>query len=848
MKTHALLSLLTKEQIVRIARRLELNTTGRDKASLQRAVSSKLGREAGDAQTAVGYLADELTGEQLKRILGNTEWDGATTTYVPCRLSKLSVDKARDLLVKLCVAEQEGDVGAIDKLARSRNFGEFLEPDETFDSDLETEDAWLAEDYEEDEEEESDDEGDDASDGGAPYSFEIGDDALEEDEAEWERSPTLFAGPGAPRYAGLSYASRPLFDHQQRSMAKLRAWLAGPDRSGILCLPTGSGKTRTAAAFALRELIGAQSGVLWLAHRHELVNQAVSAFVAAGDEAGRSFAVGRYEAGARKTSSPVDVLVASIQTLAYGDLRQVGKAVKLVRQPRLLIVDECHHAVARTWMRVIQALTRRIPGLKVLGLTATPTRTAASERPALAALFGGLIHTELPLPLINEGILARPELTIVSTGRSYEASAEDRRAFVRFKELSPALIRRLGDDRVRNELVANHVVDPRESWGQSLVYAATVAQAQQINSFIARTRSTAFLSGGSPEQERRRVIDAFASGRLHTLVSVDLFTEGTDLPGVDSIFIARPTKSAILFQQMVGRGLRGPRVGGTETCRIVGFNDDVIGLLESQLSGRSSSLAPRQELEEVLGAAPRPMAPPPKKSRLALPLRVMPVVAAQQERLAGWWELALESEQLCLPVFDGQQAYLNDAITAAHNGVGPSPETAETSLGQFLAQVVARRPRRAVYREITAATADEVTQVKEGITQAPPAPTAQPEPAVTPPPVAAPPMPQTQPAAPSTPSHPPESTAEAAPSAHARPRRSVVSVIADDNRARVVVPAGVILSGLLTGPVGAVLTGAAALITAARAAGRGGDEATQARAATVTTTLGTILALLISAL
>jgi len=104
-----------------------------------------------------------------------------------------------------------------------------------------------------------------------------------------------------------------------------------------------------------------------------------------------------------------------------------------------------------------------------------------------------------------------------------------------------------------------------------------------------RTAPCGHWSGGSikeaiveayattPAKERQRRVEAFQAGRARVLVNVGLFTEGTDLPGVDSLFLARPTRSKILFQQMVGRGMRGPRVAGRGAFAVVAFHESIVG-------------------------------------------------------------------------------------------------------------------------------------------------------------------------------------------------------------------------------------------------------------------------------
>ena len=120
MKTTALLSLLNKAHLTQLGDRLGLQTSGRDRAALQRALAAKLLRDGGDHQEAVALLVGELSGQHLRRLLDSTEWEGQLTTYTATRLYRVDVGTMRAMLVDLCVAEQERNLRSIDWLAKNK--------------------------------------------------------------------------------------------------------------------------------------------------------------------------------------------------------------------------------------------------------------------------------------------------------------------------------------------------------------------------------------------------------------------------------------------------------------------------------------------------------------------------------------------------------------------------------------------------------------------------------------------------------------------------------------------------------------------------------------------------------
>lgn len=520
---------------------------------------------------------------------------------------------------------------------------------------------------------------------------------VEDDEAPpWHQEVMIRAGRGVPLPAGLEYQDRPLHAHQQRSLDKLHAWDRGSSHAGVLCLPTGAGKTRTAVAFAL-DVVRSSRRVLWLAHRNELVDQAIAAFAEAGGQE-RPFTIARFEAGRRKHREQSNVVVASISTLAWQDgedLPNLELLLDIHQGFDLVIVDECHHAVARTWRSVVTKLGSR---RKVLGLSATPTRTSERERAALWRQLGEVIHEEPILELVKAGVLARPSVTVVSTGRTFEADDKERREYHHFKDLPVSLVKRISTDAKRNSLVIRTYLDGRARWKQTLIFAATIEQARSLQKQLSSEGvRCAELYASADRAERSAVVQAFRRREIEVLVNVMLFSEGTDLPAVDSVFVARPTVSDILFRQMVGRGMRGPLFGGTAECNVVAFHDKVHGLVEGMLG---STFAEQRVALDALGLndavihtpttpshSERPTAD--LRERLAL-LKArfatstpgpLPREAWAGIPLEGWWEVRSTNERRFLPVMADDHDVLARMVRdlTDHLNQGTSPKSASAS-------------------------------------------------------------------------------------------------------------------------------------------------------------------------
>ena len=408
-------------------------------------------------------------------------------------------------------------------------------------------------------------------------------------------------GRGVVPPPGYRYIERPLFPHQQEAIEAIEKWYAGGADKGILCLPTGGGKTKTAVSFLLKTALARGARCLWLAHRDELIEQAYSTFVESSHSASRPFVLGRWTSAEKIAGSP-DVSVASIPTLTHQDDRGLAAFSSAHGSFDLCVVDECHHGAARTWRRLIEALRERTPHLRVLGLSATPTRTDESEVGWLTRHFGDVLYEVGTLPLIEKGILAKPRISAMNTGRRFDATPAERDAFEQFHDLPTGLVSRIADDTVRNEVIARAYLARRAEWGQTLIFAATIEQSKRLASLLrAEGVKVGEVYGESTANARVRVVEAFRCKDLDVVVNCGVFAEGTDLPSVRTVVLARPTRSRILFAQMVGRGMRGPATGGTSECNVVSFFDEVFGLMHAHLA---SGFRNEGEANEALGLTP----------------------------------------------------------------------------------------------------------------------------------------------------------------------------------------------------------------------------------------------------
>jgi superfamily II DNA or RNA helicase len=331
--------------------------------------------------------------------------------------------------------------------------------------------------------------------------------------------------------------------YQQKAVdAVFRAW--EDFTSTLLVLPTGTGKTICFANIVKRVQ---PLKCMVLAHREELIFQAQSK-IAKVTGLDVQIEMAEYRADMTGLYGAPPVVVSTIQTHCGGG-DGGGRMTKFNPDDfGVLVIDEAHHATADTYRRVIDYY-RRNPNLKVLGVTATPDR---ADEEALGQVYESVAFDYEILDAIEGGWLVPIEQQMVHVDG-----------------LDFSDVRTTGDDLNGADLAAimeyeknlHGIADPAiQICGdrRALVFAASVAQAERLAEIFNRHRNNcaAWVCGKTDKDERRKMLAAFAAGKLQYVVNVGCLTEGFDDAGVEVIIMGRPTKSRSLYAQMVGRATR----------------------------------------------------------------------------------------------------------------------------------------------------------------------------------------------------------------------------------------------------------------------------------------------------
>jgi DNA repair protein RadD len=322
-----------------------------------------------------------------------------------------------------------------------------------------------------------------------------------------------------------------LREYQWAVLERIKAEIRNGRQRIVVPLPTGGGKTVLGAKVA-GDAVVADQRVLFLVHRRELILQASRKLHDVGLDHGTIAAGFPMRPGPR-------VQVASISTLHR---RAVRSRTMPMPDADLLLVDEAHHASARSWKRIIEAY----PNAVVIGLTATPCR---ADGRGLGSIFECLVDCPSIRELIELGYLV-PTQVFAPTKPDLEGI---RTVAGDFDE--DQLEERLDKPMLVGDIVTHwHRLAGRR---RTVVFAVSRAHAVHLRDEFARSGVVAsYIDGDTPVQERDLILGHLAKGIVELVVNVGVLTEGWDQPEVQCIVLARPTKSFGLYRQILGRGLR----------------------------------------------------------------------------------------------------------------------------------------------------------------------------------------------------------------------------------------------------------------------------------------------------
>jgi superfamily II DNA or RNA helicase len=432
--------------------------------------------------------------------------------------------------------------------------------------------------------------------------------------AEFAGIPTQETPPDFEYLEGR-FDLQPLQDFQKEVQAEMQKVIARPGGRAIVTLPTGAGKTRVAVD-TIRDWLTQwhanrteRTGrvVVWLAHTEELCEQAFTCFKQVWEASNGVCPLLLFRFWGQYTQDLVDhrenlasmhqratVLVSTPQRLVNLVKSAVPRAdevlADIVSLTSLIVIDEAHRAAAPMYQTILTRFREAESNTAVVGLTATPFRAEYSQDDPTAGttelkrLFQRIIEPTKTLgddprsELQARGYLASPTWDSIKTKTLLRPPP-----IQNLLELTDYDIERIdyalkvrADNASRRLVVLEHLRPIAAQPDAKILYFGPTVLDAECMAFLLRQEgiSSAFVSGKTRDVTRRRVVEEFKNGSIKVLCNCEVLTTGFDAPKVTHVVMARPTVSQVLYEQMVGRGLRGPKFGGTQSCVIIDCEDN----------------------------------------------------------------------------------------------------------------------------------------------------------------------------------------------------------------------------------------------------------------------------------
>lgn len=369
----------------------------------------------------------------------------------------------------------------------------------------------------------------------------------------------------------------------------------------IIHMPTGSGKTKT----ILSSLIDYNSKsrflddnfFIWLAHSDELCDQAKDTF----ENLWNLYGDKELPAIRLKDQSLNDIknFNRGIIICTYAKLHKMrmnnngSKILEFIRsKSKFIIADEAHMVPANTFKSSIEFITKLDFSI-LIGLTATPGGYYTEQTQELAEYFeknkisitdndfNDLDGDEAINFLQKEGVLSVIKTHQIKTDFNFEFNdLEKQKILSSFDEgLSPELIKQMEKDEERNICIYGELQSLYERDMNTIVFACSLDHTKLLHKICILTgMNVGKIDDKTSYKKRKQLIGAYKSGQIKIIFNYGVLSTGFDAPGTKAILITRPTTSPILYSQMIGRGLRGPKFKGNKECLLIDMKDNLIGL------------------------------------------------------------------------------------------------------------------------------------------------------------------------------------------------------------------------------------------------------------------------------
>ena len=386
-----------------------------------------------------------------------------------------------------------------------------------------------------------------------------------------------------------------LFDFQNRVKEKILKSIKNNTKRMIVHMPTGSGKTRTTIS-SLIELMRSSNDytAIWLAHTDELCEQAIETIENLWKIEGKGkLKITRLDKNFNlEFEDGYNFVVSTYQKLSSmrtGSERNVDFLERMRRKLNLIISDEAHMLPAETFNNSINFLDN-IDGTFIIGLSATPGRGVNENQNRMLADFFGQYKISItdendkeladPIKYLQDRkILAKIKAFSIATNFNFELSDEQKLNILNNFQINDLIIKKMEKDEERNLCIISHLIDLVGRGKSIIVFACSLEHSKLLNEIcILLDINCASIDDKTSFNSRKKFIEDFKNKKINVIFNYGVLSTGFDAPNTNTVMIVRPTASPIMYSQMLGRGLRGPKVNGNEECWLIDLKDNLKGL------------------------------------------------------------------------------------------------------------------------------------------------------------------------------------------------------------------------------------------------------------------------------
>jgi len=383
----------------------------------------------------------------------------------------------------------------------------------------------------------------------------------------------------------------------------------------LVHMPTGTGKTKTSmhtVAYYYTEYLKNNGLIIWVAHTNILLEQAISTleniWMHLGNKPLKIYRLyGGEKAEELSEETSTGIIFCNISSLINLNKANMHGFELIAKKVNMIVFDEAHKILATETSRVINQLMRMKDGYSnkiLIGLTATPGRNIFDneDNERLAEYFERRILS-IDIDTIDKftknnifyANLSEKDSRIIKYFQNRKILSRLRREVIDYRfnesfetELRLNINKNTREDYTniilkifslninRNEAIVKRLMELNSKNIPTIFFACSVEHGKLIGAILkAKGINNSQVYSETEVQKRIKEIDKFKIGANNILINVSVLTTGFDSTNIKCVFISRPTKSIVLYSQMIGRGLRGPRMGGNEECLLIDMKDNL---------------------------------------------------------------------------------------------------------------------------------------------------------------------------------------------------------------------------------------------------------------------------------